>query len=123
MADLTIVEAIVKLRSLPGKAGAVGVKCLKEEFSRGGHNDTGKTLDSFHSETISNEAVFVGSSAKGAYYVQKGRKASVPKTAKALHWNATPKWSAATVMYSRPVKGDDYIGRAAKRIPQELDKY
>lgn len=120
MADMTLVQEILRLKALPKTAARVGVECLKEEFTAGGHNDTGKTLKTFKADIISNESVFVGSDAKGAYYVQKGRGPSVPKKARALHWDATPKWNAAFAMYSRPVKPDDYIGRAARKIAQRL---
>lgn len=118
MADLTLVQAIAKLEALPQKAGQVGVECVKEEFRP--HNDTGETIKTFTYKKISNELIFVGSFAKGAYYVQKGRKAVTPKRAKVLHWNETPKWRETFTPYARPAKADDYLGRAAKKITLKL---
>lgn len=115
MADMTLIQAIAFLEGLPEKVGVKGLQVMKEEFN---HKDrpyaTGETNKSFHYEVAGN-FVFIGAESKGAYYVEKGRKAVRPKRANMLHWKS-PTGADIFAMYSKPVKADDYIGRTVKRL-------
>lgn len=114
MADLTIMQAIAKIKGFPERVAKGSEAAMRAEFAK--HNDTGKTASTLYTE-IEGETIFVGfpESSKGAYYVQNGRGAVTPKRARVLHWN-TPKTGEVFAMYARPYKGDDFIGRTIKAI-------
>lgn len=114
MADMTLLQAIGLLEGLPHKVGEAGQGVMKEEFGSNRRYATGATLASIHYEVLSSDLVFIGASTPGAYWVEKGRGAVRPKSAKWLHWKDGSKDVFAK--YSRPVKPDDYIGRTAKRL-------
>lgn len=116
MADLTIMQAIAKIKGFPERVAKGSEAAMRAEFAK--HNDTGYTASTLYSE-MEGDTIFVGYPVSeehpGAYYVQHGRGAARPKDARMLHWN-TPKTGEVFTMYARPYKGDDYIGRTIRAI-------
>lgn len=124
---MTIDECIKRIDGFVDRVADRGVEIMKEEVPVG---RTGALKASVNKESTGQYSRSVGSSNDHAGYVQYGRGAVTPKTAKALAWteysgtqtsihHGTP-GAFVFSKYSSPAPPNDFCGRTANKLRGEV---